>query len=168
MNNPVEEAIGGYIASENDIAANSRLRRDDVGELCGRHINQPSNDDGLKPHSPTDQALIEGLAGVLCEERNHPDWPCVRRHTQGDFDEAMAKAALTYMQQHVRPLVVALEVSNQALSMLGSEIPKLKADTGKDPRLVTPANYAAELSGMATKRINQALSSLPPVLRGGE
>lgn len=53
----------------------------------------------------------------------------------------------------------ALGTAKQALAMLASEIPKLKADTGSDPRLATPANYAASLSDMASKVVNERLTA---------
>lgn len=165
------------VESENEIARDSWLRRDDVGDASKDGAQREVKDCSRHP-SPTDQALIEGLARAIASRYGaDPDqmgfWTLGQSNTNTPSPywqefTSHAEAALLYMQQHVRPLVEALELSNQALSMLGSEIPKLKAYTGKDPRLATPANYAAELSGMATKRINKALSSLPPVLRGGE
>jgi hypothetical protein len=133
MNNTVEEAIGGYIAEENQIAANSRLRRDDV-----------------TPLATTDQALLEGLARVLRDE------PLVDTKVEGiscgvgsvyvpqHSYPNMAKAALSYMQQHVRPLVVALESSKQVIS---TSTTAFGVKTGRDA-------------------IDKALSALPPVLRG--
>lgn len=55
MNNTVDEAIGGYVAAENEIAANSRLRRDDVGEEALDNENLSRRADLSPKASPTDQ-----------------------------------------------------------------------------------------------------------------
>lgn len=56
-------------------------------------------------------------AETICEERNHPDWPCVRRHTHGDFDDACAKAAANAILngEEVTFLVNALRNSQKAI-----------------------------------------------------
>lgn len=61
------------------------------------------------------------------------------------------------LQARVKELEAALREAKRALSMLGSEIPKLKADRGKDDRVATPANYAAELCERANRLIDAAL-----------
>jgi len=58
----------------------------------------------------------------------------------------------------------ALEMAKQALSMMASELPKLRADRGSDPRLATPANYAAELCRMANAAIEPAIKNAQPYL----
>ena len=119
MNNPVEEAIGGYIAEENEIAANSRLRRDDVvgastrkDEGCiGITETQPSANAVGTP--TTDQALIEAfnriMGDVTMPESDAPDYD------EWLFNKTW-QAALLYMQQHVRPLVEAREALRRLAS----------------------------------------------------
>lgn len=178
MNNPVEEAIGGYLTQEereeaqvglngiyttfmnvleeNEIAANSRLRRDDgiqhglahdavllacmnVGDADNYTAhNQTTVRKVSEATSPTDQALIEGLARVITEESIING-----EHRIIANPIATARHALLYMQQHVRPLVEALE----------------------DAVIATASDHAEDPWSL---RARKALSSLPPVLRGGE
>lgn len=164
MNNTVDEAIGGFVAAENEIAANSCLRRDDVTE--GSADAQERRVVGSIPTpSATDQAFVEGLARVIggvpkshihvagqdgCIDACHQCGLDIRNEVHLQLDEnaeakdatRKAQAALLYMQRHVRPLVEALE------------------------------HYGAqdEHCGImpTASRSVKALSSLPPVLRGGE
>lgn len=57
----------------------------------------------------------------------------------------------------------ALNTAKRALCMLGSEIPNLRADRGGDPRLATPANYAAELAKMAKSAMEPAILRSQPL-----
>lgn len=43
----------------------------------------------IVPVMPTPEMVGAGGAAV-CEERNHDDWPCCRRHTHGDYDDMLA------------------------------------------------------------------------------
>jgi len=58
----------------------------------------------------------------------------------------------------------AIEMGKRALAMLGSEIPNLRSDRASDPRLATPANYAAELAKLAKKVMEPAITELNAAL----
>lgn len=173
MHNTVEEAIGGYIEAENEIAANSRLRRDDVvGQLdkressaCGDH---PHTDE---PRPTTDQAFVEGLARVIQEKLpslgfKNPLNPFPDDFGNGQWAESIssvcAQAAITYMQQHVRPLVEAtvdyVHKNGELCVLLADYIPEnLISTKGLD--------HAFDAGAESVQRLQQALASLPPVLR---
>jgi hypothetical protein len=92
--------------------------------------------------------LIEGLAFNESKTYTLPESDCILDFTTG-YD-AGYKAATLAMQQHVRPLVEALE-----------RAPKFKL--GEDPD-----EFIASYICWRIGRLNPALSALPPVLRGGE
>lgn len=137
-------------------AANSRLRRDDVGDASARKDEDADITSGFD--SPTDQALIEGLKDAFTRAR----WKRVYANMHGEpcstdaNDLALAQEALLYMQQHVRPLVEALKEAEVYIGHLRDEEGCEVYNDGKcDCGFV-------EFYG----RFKQALASLPPVLRG--
>lgn len=224
MNNPVEEAIGGYIAEENEIAKNSCLRRDDVVGA----VNTGSDAYDLLPCGglpTTDQAFVEGLREALIDAHLKPIIDMLVygesavHVTEETIMLAEAQAAITYMQQHVRGLDekwygyaghfiggkncayhLSTRIGKHLISTVGHYLPKSSdgvmvpigagenanfetyvfdcegEDESGDPIIPSFTEIDGERYAKSIDAENghyrylakyRALSSLPPVLRGG-